>query len=178
MSTTVLLVRHGQTESNITGYFMGWSNEDISQLGCAQAHNLSSRLASFPISSIYTSPLKRTVSTARILAEPHKLEPEAMDDLISRLSSIKALDAVEETEGDHGLEEPALSIRVVLAGGREAGLDIGTKIEEKNRYYARARDGQTVFMIGQFNYKKLNLTLQDLKAVEDQEDTEEPATSG
>jgi broad specificity phosphatase PhoE len=82
MSTTVLLVRHGQTESNITGYFMGWSNEDISPLGYTQARNLSSRLAAFPISSIYTSPLKRTVSTARILAAPHSLEPEAMDDII------------------------------------------------------------------------------------------------
>ncbi|MCK5319474.1 MAG: histidine phosphatase family protein [Anaerolineales bacterium] len=82
MSTTVLLVRHGQTESNITGYFMGWSNEDISELGYAQAHNLSSRLAKSPIASIYTSPLKRTMNTARILAKPHKLEPEVMDDLI------------------------------------------------------------------------------------------------
>ncbi|MBU2536067.1 MAG: histidine phosphatase family protein [Chloroflexota bacterium] len=82
MSTTVLLVRHGQTESNITGYFMGWSNEDISELGYAQAHSISSRLAKFPIASIYTSPLKRTMNTARILAKPHKLEPEVMDDLI------------------------------------------------------------------------------------------------
>ena len=82
MSTTVLLVRHGQTESNITGYFMGWSNEDISELGYAQAHNLSSRLAEFPIASVYTSPLRRTMNTARILAEPHKLEPTVMDDLI------------------------------------------------------------------------------------------------
>jgi broad specificity phosphatase PhoE len=82
MSTTVLLVRHGQTESNITGYFMGWSNEDISEVGYAQAHSISSRLAEFPIASIYTSPLKRTMNTARILAKPHRLEPEVMDDLI------------------------------------------------------------------------------------------------
>ena len=110
--------------------------------------------------------------------EESGVDQETMDDLISRLSSLKAVDAPEETEGDHGLEEPVLSIRVVLAGGREAGVDIGAKIEEKNRYYARARDGETLFMVGQFNYKKLNLTLQDLKAGEDQEETEEPAPSG
>jgi len=82
MSTTVLLVRHGQTESNITGYFMGWSDEDISELGYAQASSLSSRLAIFPIASIYSSPLRRTLNTARVLAEPHKLEPEVLAELI------------------------------------------------------------------------------------------------
>lgn len=81
MSTTVLLVRHGQTKSNITGYFMGWSNEDINDLGYAQVHSLSSRLAEFPIATIYTSPLKRAMNTARILAEPHKLELNVLDDL-------------------------------------------------------------------------------------------------
>lgn len=81
MSTTVLLVRHGQTKSNVTGYFMGWSNEDISDLGYAQVRSLSSRLAEFPIATIYTSPLKRAMNTARILAEPHKLEPNVLDDL-------------------------------------------------------------------------------------------------
>ncbi len=82
MSTTILLVRHGQTESNITGFFMGWSDEDISELGYAQARSIASRLGRLPIASIYTSPLRRTMNTARILAGPHKLEPEVMDDLI------------------------------------------------------------------------------------------------
>jgi len=82
MTTTVLLVRHGQTESNITGFFMGWSNEDLSDLGYAQAQRLSSRLASLPIASVYTSPLKRAYNTALILAKPHNLEPKVLDDLI------------------------------------------------------------------------------------------------
>jgi len=112
------------------------------------------------------------------LPEEAAADGEAMDDLISRLSSLKAVDALEEPEGDYGLEDPALKIRVVLEGGREAGVDFGNKIEEKNRYYARARDGRTIFMVGQFNYKKLNLTLQDLLAEGDQEETEEPPSSG
>ncbi len=81
MSTTVFLVRHGQTKSNITGYFMGWSNEDINDPGYAQVRSLSSRLAKFPVAAIYTSPLKRAMNTARILAEPHKLELNVLDDL-------------------------------------------------------------------------------------------------
>lgn len=82
MTTTVLLARHGQTESNITGFFMGWSDENVSDLGYAQARSLSSRLANSPIASVYTSPLKRAYNTALILAKPHNLEPKVLDELI------------------------------------------------------------------------------------------------
>ena len=81
MTTTVLLVRHGQTSSNITGFYMGWSDEDLNEVGYTQARSLSSRLASLPIASVYTSPLRRAYTTAAILAEPHKLELKFSDDL-------------------------------------------------------------------------------------------------
>ena len=82
MTTTVLLVRHGQTESNVKGYFMGWLNEDLNETGCDQARCLASRLASAPVASVYASPLKRTCTTAAILAEPHGLEIKTLEDLI------------------------------------------------------------------------------------------------
>ena len=82
MNTTVLLTRHGQTYSNVTGFYVGWSNEDLNDVGYTQARHLSSRLASLPVSAVYTSPLRRTFSTASILAKPHRLEPELLDDLI------------------------------------------------------------------------------------------------
>ena len=81
MITTVLLVRHGQTDSNITGFYMGWSSEDLNETGYTQARHLSSRLAHLPVTSIYTSPLRRAYTTAAILAGPHKLEPTVLDDL-------------------------------------------------------------------------------------------------
>jgi len=61
---------------------MGWSDEDLSETGHTQARSLSSRLASLPIASVYSSPLQRTRTTATILAEPHRLEVETSDDLI------------------------------------------------------------------------------------------------
>ena len=82
MTTTVLLIRHGQTNSNTTGLFMGWSDEDLNEAGYAQAQALASRLANLPISSIYTSPLRRAYNTAAILAKPHQLELKVMDELI------------------------------------------------------------------------------------------------
>lgn len=81
MATTVIVVRHGQTRSNTTGFFMGWSDEDLDGVGYAQARRLSSRLASSPIASVYTSPLRRAVTTAAIIAEPHGVGLEVLDDL-------------------------------------------------------------------------------------------------
>jgi len=82
MTTTVLIVRHGQTESNTTGFYMGRSDEDLAEVGYKQVRRLSSRLARLPITSIYTSPLRRAYATAAILAEPHELEPRVLDNLI------------------------------------------------------------------------------------------------
>jgi broad specificity phosphatase PhoE len=82
MTTTVLLVRHGQTNSNVTGFYMGRSDEDLDEVGYTQARRLSSRLSGWPIASVYTSPLRRAYTTAAILAEPHLLELNVLDDLI------------------------------------------------------------------------------------------------
>ncbi len=81
-TTTVLLVRHGQTRSNVTGHYMGWSEEDLDAVGYSQAHELASRLAGLSIASIYTSPLKRASTTASIIAEPYGLKAKVLDGLI------------------------------------------------------------------------------------------------
>ena len=82
MITTIFLVRHGQTESNITSFFVGRSEEDLNQAGYDQARSLSARMKDMPLSSVYTSPLKRTCTTASILAEPHGLELNLRDELL------------------------------------------------------------------------------------------------
>jgi probable phosphoglycerate mutase len=61
---------------------MGWSDEDLDDVGHSQAQLLSSRLANLPIASIYSSPLQRTRTTTAIVAKPHRLDVEFSDDLI------------------------------------------------------------------------------------------------
>lgn len=82
MATSVVLVRHGQTRSNATGFVMGWSEEDLDDTGYTQVRKLAFRIAGLPVSSIYSSPLRRTLATASIIAEPHGLEPRVLEDLI------------------------------------------------------------------------------------------------
>jgi len=82
MATVVFLARHGQTKSNVDGFYMGWSSEDLDEVGYTQAKELSSRLAHLPIVSVYASPLQRAQTTASIIAEPHGLQLKPVDDFI------------------------------------------------------------------------------------------------
>ncbi len=55
--------------------FAGSSNVDLSLEGQRQVASLAEQLKKDKLDAIYTSPLARTVETARILASPHGLEP-------------------------------------------------------------------------------------------------------
>jgi broad specificity phosphatase PhoE len=72
-ATRLFLVRHGATQLTAEDRFSGNVGVDLSKEGRAQAKRLARRLAPEPIASVYCSPLSRTVETAAILAEPHKL---------------------------------------------------------------------------------------------------------
>ncbi len=80
--TSVILIRHGQTDDNMAKFFTGWGDVDLNATGYDQARRLSSRLASWQVSAVYSSPLRRTTTTASLVAAPHGLEPFLLDDLI------------------------------------------------------------------------------------------------
>jgi len=82
MATTVYLTRHGQTKWNSAGRMMGWADEDINELGRAQAERLAVRMGKMHLDAIYTSPLKRAVTTSAIVGKSHGLEPVPVQGLI------------------------------------------------------------------------------------------------
>ncbi len=79
MKTRVFLVRHGATVLSAEDRFAGATNVELSDAGREQAAALSRRLAGQPIAAFYSSPLDRTMETARNLAAPHgkPVEPDA-----------------------------------------------------------------------------------------------------
>ena len=81
MSVTLVLVRHGQTDWNVNGRYMGWTDEGLNAEGLRQAGMLAQRLERWPISAVYSSPLKRAFRTAEIVAEPHSLPIQSVEDL-------------------------------------------------------------------------------------------------
>ena len=81
MHTRIFLVRHGATVLTAEDRFAGATNVQLSDEGREQVRRLAARLRGENIVAIYASPLDRTVETARILAEPHKLEVQTRDGL-------------------------------------------------------------------------------------------------
>jgi broad specificity phosphatase PhoE len=75
MATRLLLVRHGATTLSAEDRFAGATDIPLSDEGRAQAAALAERLRDDPISAIYCSPMRRTLETASIIAEPHTLAP-------------------------------------------------------------------------------------------------------
>ena len=75
MPTRIYLVRHGATQLTAEDRFAGSWNVTLSAEGQRQVASLAERLKKDKLDAIYTSPLARTVETARILAAPHGLEP-------------------------------------------------------------------------------------------------------
>jgi broad specificity phosphatase PhoE len=75
-STTVYLVRHGQTNWNLIGRIQSVEDVPINEKGKRQAKVLAQKLKHIPFQSVYTSGLKRTGQTAAILLEGRSMEIE------------------------------------------------------------------------------------------------------
>lgn len=70
MSEQVLfyLTRHGETDSNRARRFAGWSDDRLNARGRTQTATLAEQLAGQGIDRVFTSPVRRAVETALILA--------------------------------------------------------------------------------------------------------------
>ena len=75
--THVVLVRHGETESNRLGVFRGRLDVPLNENGLAQAEGLAAALAGEPLVAVHSSPLRRAWDTARAVAGRHGLAPVA-----------------------------------------------------------------------------------------------------
>jgi broad specificity phosphatase PhoE len=80
--TEIILARHGETEWNVAEVFRGQIDIDLNETGVKQAELLSGYLSTSAIAAVYSSPLKRALKTAEIIAQPHKLEVDVEPDLI------------------------------------------------------------------------------------------------
>ena len=79
--TTILLARHGETDWNREGRFQGHADPPLNRTGRAQAVDLSAALMAEQLAAVYSSPLRRALETAEVLATSHGLEPVPVDDL-------------------------------------------------------------------------------------------------
>ena len=78
----LILVRHGRTEWNRVERFRGRVDLDLDEVGRKQAEATAARLAEWQIAAIYSSPLRRAVTTAEIIARHFGLEVKPLPGVI------------------------------------------------------------------------------------------------
>ena len=82
MPTTLVLVRHGETDWNRENRFQGHTDVPLNEAGREQARALAQDLELGSVDAIYSSPLIRAHETALILAERYDLPVGGIDALM------------------------------------------------------------------------------------------------
>jgi alpha-ribazole phosphatase len=63
----IIFVRHGETDSNTRGTYLGWTDVELNPKGIFQAECVRQKLEGQEIKMIFSSPLKRAAVTAEII---------------------------------------------------------------------------------------------------------------
>ena len=79
--TTIYLVRHGVTSHTATKLSGRLPGVNLSADGRNEAEAVSATLAGVKFRAIYSSPIERTLQTAEIIAVPHGLDVQVIEDL-------------------------------------------------------------------------------------------------
>ena len=80
--TTIILARHGETEWNAEEIFRGRVDVELNETGIREAELLAEHLSYMTIAAVYSSPLKRALQTAEMIARHHDVKVEVSPQLI------------------------------------------------------------------------------------------------
>ena len=74
MKTKLYLIRHGQSQGNLLGLFLGHTDMDLTELGYRQAEMAADYLQDIPVDRIYSSDLQRAYHTGCPTAKRKNME--------------------------------------------------------------------------------------------------------
>ncbi|MEM9137124.1 MAG: histidine phosphatase family protein [Cyanobacteria bacterium P01_F01_bin.42] len=81
MSSNLYFLRHGETTHSQTGGYCGVLDPELTSSGQAMAEAFAAKYQSVDWSAIFSSPMNRTMATARPLCEAVGIEPQVRDGL-------------------------------------------------------------------------------------------------
>ena len=69
--STLVMVRHGQSQANLDNVFTGWSDSPLTPLGIEQGHKVGQELRArgYLFHDVHTSYMRRSIMTANIVLE-------------------------------------------------------------------------------------------------------------
>ena len=77
----LILVRHGESEGNAEGRLQGQRDYPLTALGQRQVAATAKRLALKKVAAVYSSPIKRALTTAEAIVQPHALSVRPVTDI-------------------------------------------------------------------------------------------------
>ncbi len=78
----IILARHGETDWNVAEVFRGRIDVELNETGIKQAELLGAYLSQVKVDAVYSSPLKRALRTAEVIAGYRALEVNIVGGLI------------------------------------------------------------------------------------------------
>ncbi len=85
---SLFVVRHGETDFNKEGRYLGRTDAPLNSTGIAQAEQLAEKARSLAIKIIYCSPLKRARKTAEIIKSKHHCKIIVDNHFIARSAGV------------------------------------------------------------------------------------------
>ncbi|MEV4563826.1 bifunctional RNase H/acid phosphatase [Nonomuraea sp. NPDC049419] len=162
VATSLLLLRHGETELSVQRRFSGLGDAELTANGLAQASAAAARLAREPyrLDVIVTSPLTRARQTADAVAQQTGLDVEVCDDL--READFGAWEGHTFTEVQRRWPDELaawLSDPAVAPPGGESFAEASRRVQAAREHLAERYEGRTVLAVS--HVTPIKLLLQD-----------------
>lgn len=147
MTTTIVLIRHAQTDWNLSGRWQGHTDIALNDTGRSQAGALARRLASWPITAVYSSDLRRAHQTALIVAQELALSPELDAAWRERYGGDFQGLTFEELDHHHPEALRAMRQKGEAPPGGESNLDVARRVVAAFDEVVERHPGQMVAVV-------------------------------
>jgi broad specificity phosphatase PhoE len=145
MSTTILLIRHGQTAWNALGRWQGHTDIPLNETGRAQAQAVARRLQGWKLTAVYASDLLRAKETAEIIAAPHGLP--VYTDPNWRERGLGIMEGLTNPEIDKLFPDMLYSPILIEAQGAETGAQLPARAMAGFDYIWQKHEGETTAVV-------------------------------
>ncbi|MGB3887782.1 histidine phosphatase family protein [Gordonia sp. (in: high G+C Gram-positive bacteria)] len=149
--TRIILLRHGQTALSVDRRYSGRGNPELSELGREQAGAAAERITSGAfgtIDAVVSSPLTRTMATARAVADGLGSSPSVVDGLIETdFGAWEGLTFREAATRDPELHKQWLGDIDVAPPGGESFAQVGERIAQTRTALVEAYSGKTILAV-------------------------------
>jgi len=145
----LIIIRHGESQWNPVGRYQGILDPELTERGRAQAVALAKALQREGITCLYSSPLKRTLQTAKVISE-HLNVPLYEESRIIEIDHGKWSGMLVEEVREKFPEEFEMWMREphkVRFEGGESLEDVFRRVKDFLSYVRREHEGETVGVI-------------------------------